>query len=284
MNPENNTQELSMSNSSNLRTNKNDMDENTLEKINEYYKLKHEYETKIQTHKNSILKDDTLNRKQRQDKYRKLKSNCINCRRNVGTIFENNGNMLTAICGDSTKPCKLNIKIQRGAYINLEELMDVFQSGVDDLKEEIIVSKLDLLFGYKTENKTLEKFNKLKDELANDLESIMEYKTQYIEIMFNLDNKPELNAKMSAFYNKVSLVKSTIEEFNETGQIQLIKDMIIQYDTEMLPLLSEIRNLKYKYMAMESGYGSINLIRKTFTLQDMMHNMEVPEIESFVIG
>ena len=284
MNPENNTQELSMTNSSNLRMNKSDMDENVLEKINEFYKLKHEYETKIQTQKNSILKNDTLNRKQKQEKYRKLNSRCINCGRNVGSIFEKDGNMLTAICGDRTKPCNLNIQIQRGAYLNLEELMDVFQNGVNDLKEEIIVSKLDLLFGYEKENKTLEKFNKLKNDLANDLESVMEYKTQYIEILFNLDNKPELNAKISAFYNKVSLVKSTIEEFSETGKIQLIKDMIIQYDTEMLPLLDEIRNLKYKYMAMESDYGTIKLIRKTFTLQDMMYIMETPKIESFVIG
>ena len=40
-----------------------------LEKLNEYYKLKNEYETKKQVVKNNILKDDTLTMKQKQEKF-----------------------------------------------------------------------------------------------------------------------------------------------------------------------------------------------------------------------
>ena len=254
------------------------------EKIKEYYKLKQVYETKIQSQKSSIMKNDKLTLKDKQDKFRKLTANCVNCGRKVGTIFENGENRLTAICGDKTKPCNLDIKIHRGAYIPLEELMNVFQKGVNDLKEEIIAVKLDLLFGYEKEAQVLEKFKKLKDELSNDLEDVMEYKTQYIEKMYRLDNKTELDAKMRTFYNNVSAIKSTIEEFNETGKIQLIKDMIVVYDKEMLPLLDEIRNAKYKYINMEQTEGEIKLVRKIVTLHDMMYAMETPNIESFVLG
>ena len=82
------------------------------------------------------------------------------------------------------------------------------------------------------------------------------------------------------------MVKSTIDEFNETGQIQLIKDMIVLYDKEMVPLLDDIRNLKYKDIHMEYNNENLNLnlIRKTFTLQDMLYTMETPKVESFVIG
>ena len=52
-----------------------------LEKLEEYYKLKNDYETKLQTKKNSILKDDTLTMKEKQEKYNKLKINCINCKK-----------------------------------------------------------------------------------------------------------------------------------------------------------------------------------------------------------
>jgi hypothetical protein len=254
------------------------------EKIKEYYKLKQVYETKIQSQKSSIIKNDKLTLKDKQDKFRKLTANCVNCGRKVGTIFENGENRLTAICGDKTKPCNLDIKIHRGAYIPLEELMNVFQKGVNDLKEEIIAVKLDLLFGYEKEAQVLEKFKKLKDELSKDLEDVMEYKTQYIEKMYRLDNKTELDAKMRTFYNNVSAIKSTIEEFNETGKIQLIKDMIVVYDKEMLPLLDEIRNAKYKYINMEQTEGEIKLVRKIVTLHDMMYAMETPNIESFVLG
>ena len=264
----------------------NDVNEEFTEKLNEYYKLKNKYEHKKQSQINTILKDDKLSMKQKQEKYRKLKTNCINCGRNVGTIFNNESGNLTAICGDKISSCSLNIKIYRGSFTSLEEFIDVFQTGVDDVKEEIITTKLDLLFGYEQETTTLTKFNKLKEELTQDLESVMEYKTQFIEIVSNLDNKSELNTKMTIFYNKIALIKSTIDEFNETGQIQLIKDMISTYQTELVPLLHELRELKYRYMAME--YDCVTdihtLVRNVFTLQDMNISIESPSIKSFVIG
>lgn len=265
---------------------KNDFDEEFMEKLNEYYNLKCKYEIKKQNQINTILKDDKLSMKQKQDKFRKIKTNCINCGRNVGTIFKNEDGILTAICGDNKSPCLLDIKINRGKFVNLEELIDVFQTGVDDLKEEIITTKLDLLFGYEQEATTLSNFNKLKEELTQDLESVMEYKTQFINIVSNLDNKSELSTKMIVFYNKITLIKSTIDEFSETGQIQLIKDMISTYQTELIPLVDELRNLKYQYMAMEynNDTNTHTLVKKVFTLQDMTVAFDKPVIESFVIG
>ena len=114
----------------------------------------------------------------------------------------------------------------------------------------------------------------------------MEYKTQFIEVVSNLDNKSELNTKMTIFYNKITLIKSTIDEFNETGQIQLIKDMISTYQTELVPLLHELRELKYRYMAMEydRDTDTHTLVRKVFTLQDMTVSFDTPSVESFVLG
>jgi len=262
------------------------IDEEFMEKLNEYYKLKNKYETKKQSQINTILKNDKLTMKQKQEKFRKLKTNCINCSRKVGTVFKSDSGILTVICGDNKSPCNLDIKINRGKFLNLEEMIDVFQTGVNELKEEIITTKMDLLFGYEQEATTLTKFNKLKNELTQDLEAVMEYKTQFIEVVSNLDNKSELNTKMTIFYNKITLIKSTIDEFNETGQIQLIKDMISTYQTELVPLLHELRELKYRYMAMEydRDTDTHTLVRKVFTLQDMTVPFDTPSVESFVMG
>ena len=272
--------------SENENVNENNFDEEFMEKLNEYYNLKNKYEAKKQNQINTILKDDKLSMKQKQDKFRKLNTKCINCNRNVGTIFKNEGGILSALCGDNKSPCLLDIKINRGKFVNLEELIDVFQTGVDDLKEEIITTKLDLLFGYEQEATTLTNFKKLKEELTQDLESVMEYKTQFINIVSNLDNKSEIGIKMTIFYNKITLIKSTIDEFNETGQIQLIKDMISTYQTEFIPLLDELRDLKYQYMAMEynNDTNTHTLVKKIFTLQDMTVPFDKPVVESFVIG
>ena len=271
---------------SNENVKKDVIDEEFMEKLNEYYKLKNKYENKRQSQINSILKNDKLTMKQKQEKFRKLKTNCINCSRKVGTVFKSDSGILTAICGDNKSPCNLDIKLNRGKFLNLEEMIDVFQTGVDELKEEIIATKLDLLFGYEQEATTLTKFNKLKEEITQDLEAVMEYKTQFIEVVSNLDNKSELNTKMTIFYNKMTLIKSTIDEFNETSQIQLIKDMISTYQTELVPLLHELRELKYRYMAMEydRDTDTHTLVRKVFTLQDMTIPFDTPSVESFVLG
>jgi ribosomal protein S27E len=269
-----------------VNLNKHVVDNEFVEKLNEYYKLKHEYETKKMSQKNSILKDTTLNMKRKQDKYKRMKVNCINCGRNVGTIFSNDSGILSAVCGDKLAPCKLDIKIDRGKFLSLENLIDVFQNGVDEMKEKIISTKLDLLFGYEPESVVLKKFGNLKNELTEDLESVMEYRTHFIETVSNLDNKSELNSKMTMFYNKIALIKSTIAEFNEMGQIQLIKDMVSMYDTELLPLLDELRKLKYKYMAMEydADTDTHHLVRNVFTLQEMTVPFANPVVELFIVG
>jgi ribosomal protein S27E len=269
-----------------VNLNKHVVDNEFVEKLNEYYKLKHEYETKKLSQKNSILKDTTLNMKRKQDKYKRMKVNCINCGRNVGTIFENDSGILSAVCGDKLAPCKLDIKIDRGKFLSLENLIDVFQNGVDEMKEKIISTKLDLLFGYEPESVVLKKFGNLKNELTEDLEAVMGYRTHFIETVSNLDNKSELNSKMTMFYNKIALIKSTIAEFNEMGQIQLIKDMVSMYDTELLPLLDELRKLKYKYMAMEydADTDTHRLVRNVFTLQEMTVPFDNPSVDSFIVG
>jgi hypothetical protein len=55
------------------------------------------------------------------------------------------------------------------------------------------------------------------------------------------------------------------------------------YDKEMTPLLEEMRNMKYKYISMEQQDDEIKLVRKIFTIHDMMYAMETQKVESFVL-
>lgn len=258
--------------------------EEFLEKLNEYYKMKNDYDTKKMSVKDTILKDDTLTMKQKQDKYKKYKLNCVNCTRKVGTIFQIDDGILKAICGDKVNPCSLDIKINRGKFLLLEELLETFQEGVDDLKEDIIKIKLDLLFNYKNEADVLSKFSELKKELEQDLEALMEYKTKLIERTNNLTIKSELKTKMENLYNKINLIKSTMEEFNETGQTQLVKDTVVLYDSELKPLINEIQDLKYKYFNIEYVDGKYKLVRKKYTLNELIEPFSNPSVERFEVS
>ena len=259
-----------------------------LEKLNEYYHLKHIYESTYKDKKNSILKDSSLNIKQKKNAILKIKRNCISCKRPVGTIFQSKDNFLYAICGNKSNPCKLNIKINRGLFESLPDLIDIYQEGIDDNKIKIIKSKLDLLFNFKTENEIITLFNTIKNELNEDLEALLEYKTSFIDITENITNKHLIDSKMIIIYDKINLIKETMKQFNETGEIQFIKD-ILQIYSDLIPIIHSLKNLKYKYYSIEpittSNKETIyHLFKKKFTLQDLLIPFEYPSIDSFIFG
>ena len=254
-----------------------------LEKLNRYYSIKHNYEVKKQEKINKIIKNPELSLKQKQDAYSKVKMNCMNCGRRVGTIFGNDDGVLSAICGDKTNPCTLNISINTGKFVQLQELMGAFQDGIDDSKTDIIMTKLDLLFGYENETMVLSTFKKIKKELLDDLESLMIYRTKFIEVIENLDNKPEIKIKVDLYYDKIDLIKNTIDEFDETGQINLIKDMIVVYQDELMPIINYLNKLKYKYYAMELNEddNTHHLIKKQYTISQLLDTFVEPVVNSF---
>lgn len=254
-----------------------------LEKMDEYYRLKHKYDTKVTEKKNSLLKNDSMSMKQKREKFGQIKFKCINCSRNVNTIFSINNGVLSAICGDKRAPCKLNIKINRGKYLDVRMLIDVFQGGVDDFKEDIIKAKLDLLFGYESETDTLTKFKGLKSELTDDLESLAEYKTTFIDTIYNLKNKHTLHDKMALLYQYINTIKESIKEYNETGVIHLIKDVISLYQTELKPLLVDINRLEYKNKSVEYNevQNNYHLYRDVYILSDLLIPFSYPTVEAF---
>ena len=263
----------------------NNSEDDFLERLDEYYRLKNKYDTVIKEKKNNILKDENLSMKQKREKYKLLKFRCINCERSVNTIFDINDGILTAICGDKISPCKLNIKINRGKYLDIRTLIDVFGSGADDTKEEIISTKLDLLFGYENEQSTIKKFTELKKELEADLEATAEYVTTFLGIITNQKNQENLQNKMKMVYHNINTIKSTMKEFDETGVLQLIKDVISLYITELKPLIVDINRLQYQNKTVEEySDETYHLIRDVYTLSSLLVPFSYPSIESFEIG
>ena len=260
-----------------------------LEKLNEYYRLKNTYDSLYNDKKNSILKKQSLNIKQKKNAILKIKRNCISCKRPVGTIFQAKDNFLYALCGDKSSPCSLNIKINRGLFVNIHELLDVFQEGVDEKKNKIIESKSDLLFNFKTENQIITLFNSIKNELNNDLEAVLKYKTSLINITENISNKQLIDSKTTIIYEKIDLIKDTMKQFNETGEIQYIKDILQIYSSELIPMIDSLNKIKYKYYTIEPKSNSNNeifyhLLKKKYTLQNLLVAFENPSVDSFQIG
>lgn len=260
-----------------------------LEKLNEYYRLKQMYQANYNDKKKVIINNPELNIRQKKNKIQKIKKNCVSCKRPVGTIFESKDHFLYAYCGNKSNKCNLNIKINRGLFVPISELISVFQSGVDENKIKIIQSKLDLLFNFNSESEIITIFNSIKQELNNDLEALLEYRTKFIDITENISNKSIIQSKMIILYEQIDVIRDSITKFNETGEVQFVKDIIVNYKDQLIPLITTLRDLKYKYYTIEESSDTnkvsiYRLIKKQFTIQDLLVAFEEPKIDSFEFG
>ena len=90
-----------------------------IEAINEFYKLKDKYKSGYyDKYIKQIINNEKKSKREKRVEYSKLpKPECINCKRNVETIFTitNDADAGTrkfiAKCGDLTAPCPLDIQI-----------------------------------------------------------------------------------------------------------------------------------------------------------------------------
>ena len=131
------------------------------EAISNYYKLKFQYESKIQDFKRKILGNTSLTKKEKRSRFSKFVFKCINCKRNGGSIFSNKNRILKAVCGASP-PCKLNIEIEHGEYTLRENAVKILSENFEKLKTSIIRTKLDLLFNYIDESSAVKNFEEKK--------------------------------------------------------------------------------------------------------------------------
>ena len=141
--------------------------------INEYYKLKSNYENEINKNKKNIINNTSLSWKEKRIEFQKLKPKCINCKRPGGTIFSikldnsTNNRHLKAICGILSNPCNLNINIELGKYEELPYILKDTEKEINEIKLNIIDDKNKLLFGFIKTDLALNNFNEIKTQISD---------------------------------------------------------------------------------------------------------------------
>ena len=141
--------------------------EEVIQKMEEYYRLKLDYETKTKIYK---------------EKSKPPK--CIFCKRVGGTIFKTEviqgDRILLAYCNVKPDPCKTKIDIHTGKIELYNEKMREYSDKIKELKKNVILYKNDLLFGYISSTKIIEKFNNIKKQID-------EYTLEYYFIKQNYE-------------------------------------------------------------------------------------------------
>lgn len=247
------------------------MDSEILEVMMEYYKLKQQYDKRIERAKNRILKDTTLSRREKRQRFLQIKKKCVKCGKVGGTIFTDKNHILKASCGHLDAPCKLHIEVDKGNIMDLTQLVPKLKKDSIKDQREIMQTKLNLLFQYATEEETVEKFKVLQKQFVDDEKLYKFFKAKYIDILFNRHNSPVLEEKQKEFYRLLQQFKEYLKSYEAGAQVGFINDAIELYIHQILPLVTEIRNLTYKYSSViyNENDNTWHLVEEPYTIEDL---------------
>jgi hypothetical protein len=241
----------------------------------QYYKLKQRYDDLIIKNKDKILK--TLPIKIQRKKFHKALS-CINCKKSGGTIFTNDSNTLRAVCGNSEHPCKLHIEIQRSSYKNIRDVEEKYAKNIDALKNNIIKIKLNLLFGYANEEKTVNEFNKYKNILNERSKEYQKIQAAFLRIVDDINAKAMMEDKENQLLVLIDSLKQIKKEYrdkylvlSEEQKNNFINNMVEYYITKIKPINEEIVENKYKFneIYLDENSKKYVLAREIYTLKDL---------------
>jgi hypothetical protein len=234
-----------------------------IESINEYFKLKNDYETKLSKAKRSAYEKGGKGTKGLK-KAREVRGICVKCKRKVGSIFQLKEQKYIALCGDKSKPCDLNIQIFNGDQYDLRELLDIYNNEVLDAKERIIRDKLDALFNYVSPGAAVGEF---KEDLKNYDSSSKMYKLMYddyVKIYDSPERKQQYSRKMEEMYRICGEIDKMMEEYKKTGMKEALTQAMNTYVKDYVPVIQSMRILKYVINNVEvtPGYSLLSDVSK----------------------
>ena len=254
--------------------------------LNDFYRLKHNYDNKYETFVRKLMRNEEMSNREKKQKAATFKKKCINCDKEGGTIFTTSQTELKAMCGNPNDPCALNIHLKKGTNSNLEDDILEFKQETDMVKEKIIVSKMNLLFGYKSEEETEDNFEKLKDDFEVDFSVLQELQLKLSNVLNDSMKKVELNRMNNDITFMIEQMKVLMKEYNVKRDDALIKEIVDTYHTRLRPLLSKYMDTKYVINRIERDDedGTYHLIQKKFDIAELYQVMGDTSIISFKIG
>jgi len=226
---------------------------NYYEELEEYYKLKNKYMSIKQKKITELLGDYGKDYDQKKQILAKYKPKCINCKQDGGTIFTETPELLRATCGNTFSPCKLDLSIERKKFAQISEKLLTTHNKLKKYKKNIITTKLDFLFNYIEEEKAVELFETLKQQLNNSQESYNNLVNLYNSITNNEELKLLIQEKIIDFEINKKQYSDALELFKSSGEITYLKSAVEIHNSKLSPIGDELMKLKYKSSYIEKN-------------------------------
>ena len=258
-----------------------------LEGVNSYFKLKTQYETKLRKLKRQAY-DKGSSKKDSKRRIQGVKAPCIHCKRNVNTHFRLVDNRYIASCGDTVKPCDLNIKLYKGEFYSIYDLLNIYLDEIQDDKQKMIVSKMDSIFKYISDQTASKHFDENLERFQETSKLYKEVENDYDEIYNNIENKQQIFRKRDQIYQIMESLDLLKDEYAKTGNRKLLISIAELYQRDLEPAFSNLRLLKYKHNHVDIDDTVVgNPITTLKQLSICPHKKdyiygEAPKVEKFV--
>ena len=261
----------------------------SVEDFNKYYKLKSQYEMNWTKQKKKVLTNDDLSKREKREKLKSLKPNCISCKNPGGTIFsmkydsEERARFLSAKCGNVSDPCNMNVRISAGRFLSVVDIITEQESELADLKKKIIADKNSLLFGFATKEAVLERFEDMKYGISSATSLLHEYIREYNDITDDKDNIERLNELALETFVVINSIKECMAKFDNTQNTQFVIDAVSMNVNDLVPKLNEMMSLKYKnsHVFFDEDNNTYHLVQEARTIESMVIDVIEPEIVTF---
>jgi predicted nucleic-acid-binding protein len=244
---------------------------NYYEELEEYYKLKNKYMLLKQKKISELAGDYGKDYDQKKQILAKFKPKCVNCKQDGGTIFTESPELLRVTCGNTSSPCKLDIAIERKKFTQVTEKLLTTRANLENYKKNIITTKLDFLFNYIEEEKAVELFETLKQQLNNSQESYNNLVNLYNSITHNEELKQLIQEKIQDFELNKKQYSDAIELFNSSGEISYLKSAVEIHNSKLSILGNELMKLKYKSSYIEKNeLEQFIFYQNNYNLEDLI--------------
>lgn len=263
--------------------------DNDITILNNYFKLKNEFDKQLHNMKKPILSNHSLRLKEKRTLFRELKPQCINCKQpsKIGTLFSINGSnenyrAFKITCGNVTNPCLLHIEFHVYHTMLLNTIITETMHEIDTLKNNIIEIKNKLLFGLILKENALKMFETISDDITEWTNTYYNYLNMLNNIVNNIERKIELEDSIKLAYHKQNEIKENIVKMNKEMDDTYATEIARIYCIELEPLFNKIRQLKYSVntIQLDSNTNIIHLIQQSYTIKELEDQFMIKSISN----
>ena len=230
--------------------------------VSTYYNLKREYNDTKETIKRRIsYSPEQMTREEARKRYLKTKPECVNCGRNVGTIFatefrtmltdDDFRRTLVAKCGDKASPCNLDIQISMPFIDTFEETIEPTKESINNYKKRIIQIKNDVMFGYISEEDAMKRYTAIGSLLEDDTKLLKDTLVARDSATKEEQKRKKLSQAEELLERDLEEFSRLIKEYKVTKNEQLLKDSTMVYADHISKNARTITNTKYDYNEIE---------------------------------